>query len=703
MNENSLSRWKSAFLTLQDTAFFDIVRNYLGEIKTPYNKHVLLGNLETFLRSHETRRRMISLLDRRDSRLLTAIHILEAPTHDRIHRFFEGEIGYLDLHHHLMNLQDRLLIYADRSTGDEEILITPLLEEDLLIHVIDPRLLIPSQNARIAAPPEPWLNDSLLTAMLSYLLEKKDIFKSDGTIRKKAEAELREKFPVLFGGSISRRSELKEDNSRINLLFSAFLTTGLLRNTESGIEPDLDSWREFAGLPLPERSCLIMRGSRQKDLFQSWREAEWLMGFISILKITDAYSLPALVRLGRLAANRGPAGVLIQEDWILGLIDFDVLVSNGGDEYSLNPLFPLNPADHPKETCIIIQPNFDIAAKPHLTLPEGIPLAATANIKKYDRFPHYELTKTAFSRALALGYEGKNLRKHLALLNGEALPQNISFSLEEWEREFSGFAMVEGVVILVDEDRRHLFDHHREFRTLFKLNPAPGVYLVDRSSLTQFHKALQNAGIEIMPRLRKAEELPFLETATPPALFDPDLPNPPESRIPRIFFPRSFTPVSPKMPVFTLRDETTPSLDFAEENSPDWKLQEELYRLLSLSDLPEDQIQEIRERIRRRIILFPEQIRPDTARKEKMEAKGLNYVGKVLIIEQTIQSTSDYLEIVSRAPDGSPSRILARPKELRRTGSDLILTAHTIPENTVIDIPVKKIGLLRRLRGFLMG
>jgi hypothetical protein len=655
---------------------------------------------------------MISLLDGRDSRLLTAIQILGAPTHERIHRFFEGEIGYLDLHHHLMNLQDRLLIYADRSTGDEEILITPLLEKDLLKQVIDARLLIPSGPARITAPPEPWLSDSLLTAILSFLLEKKDIFKSDGTVRKKAETELREKFPVLFGGSISRRSELREDNSRINLLFSSFLTTGLLRNTESALEPDLDSWREFAGLSLPERYCLIIRSSRQKDLFQSWREAEWLIGFLSVLNKDAAYSLAALVKLGRLAANQGPAGILIQEEWILGLIDFDVLVSNGGDEYSLNPRFPLTPAEQPKEARIIIQPNFDIAAKPHLNLQEGIPLAAALKIKKYDRYPHYELTKTAFSRALALGFEGKTLRRHLEYLNGEELPQNISFSLEDWEREFAGIAMFEGVIILVDEDRRHLIDHHKEFRALFKLNPATGVYLVDRSSIVQFQKGLQNAGIEIIPRLRRAEELPFLETKTLPTLFDPDAADQPGSLPPRIFFPRSFTPVSPRMPVFTVAEAVRGPAESADEHShhktphdsvPAKALQEDLYLRLSVSGLPEDQIQEIRERIRRRIILFPEQIRPDTARKEKTEAKGLNYVGKVLIIEQTIQSTSDYLEIVSRAPDGSPSRILARPKELRRTGSDLILTAHTIPENTVIDIPVKKIGLLRRLRGFLMG
>jgi hypothetical protein len=30
--KNSFSRWKSAFLTLPDAAFFDILRNYLGDL-----------------------------------------------------------------------------------------------------------------------------------------------------------------------------------------------------------------------------------------------------------------------------------------------------------------------------------------------------------------------------------------------------------------------------------------------------------------------------------------------------------------------------------------------------------------------------------------------------------------------------------------------------------------------------------------------
>ena len=710
VNENSPARWKSAFLTLPDAAFFDILRNYLGDIKSPFNKHNLLESLEAFLRRPDTRESLTTLIDEEDGRLLTALYLLDAPTHEELYRFFEGDIGYLDLHHKLLNLQDRLLVYADRKESGEEILINPLLEGDLLAAgVVDIGLLIPSEKVKNFDYPVPWFSDSLLTALLAFLVGEGDFSKSDGGLKKKTEAELRKKIPLLFPD---------EEGSKFAALFAGLGTAGLLRRGEGGKDLDIDAWKDFANLTEEARACILLRCSREEDIFKAWREAEFLVGFLGVLEKDRAYSKDALVKLGRLLAHRSATGLAFTAAWIDGLAAFDALVPADGGTFVPNPRFPARARTAGEEAGIILQPNFEIAAKPDLSLREGLVLAVSASLQKFDQYPQYELTKASFARALSLGFHGRNLALELERLSANKAPQNISFSLEVWEREYGSIALYEGVVLTVDEDRRHLVEHLEELKRYLRLRLAPGVFLTDREALPECRRILKAAGIELFPRVRRSDELPGdrgldglsqgeaeEREARQKTLFDLPEPGPRELLPPRgtVLFPRGFTPVlqpgSPRLPETERKQQKT----YREKAAEAEKLLQAFERKLEETALPEDQARELEERIRKRLVLVPDQLRPDTGRKEKSEAKGLDYVGKVLVIEQTLKNPSSYLEIILRSADGAPTRVLARPRELKKTGTDLVLLAMTIPEDKALEIQVKKISLVRRLRGFLMG
>jgi hypothetical protein len=75
-NPSAIEQWKRNMLTLPDERFFEIMRNYLGKLKTPYNKHTLIRDLTAFLQKKETRRRIISLIDEGDAVLLTALYVI---------------------------------------------------------------------------------------------------------------------------------------------------------------------------------------------------------------------------------------------------------------------------------------------------------------------------------------------------------------------------------------------------------------------------------------------------------------------------------------------------------------------------------------------------------------------------------------------------------------------------------------------------
>ena len=54
--------WRESLLTMNDTHFFELLRMYLGEIKTPFNKQKLIEELSAFLRKDENVNVIVSLL-----------------------------------------------------------------------------------------------------------------------------------------------------------------------------------------------------------------------------------------------------------------------------------------------------------------------------------------------------------------------------------------------------------------------------------------------------------------------------------------------------------------------------------------------------------------------------------------------------------------------------------------------------------------
>jgi hypothetical protein len=674
-------RWKAAFLTLPDEAFFDILRNYLGEFKTPYNKHDLLENLRQFLLKKETRRRIIGLVDENDARLLTAISVLDSPAPDALYRLFEGEISYLDLHYRLLNLQDRLLIYSDKARGAEEIVFTPFLEEEIRDFALDPGLLLSREAVRGTKIPPPWPGDTLLLAFFSCVLEDGDMLKTDGSLKKKAENFLKEKIPPLF----------EAGGSRVPLLTGALQTLKMIRRKDL-LEIDLEAWKEFAAFAPRFRLCLLAAAAFYDDFLEVWKEAQWLSSFLAYLETGTAYSATSLIRLGRLVS---PAAQASGRDasWLEKLAAFSILVPHKENAFILHPLFSSPEQAAEESPPVIAQPNFDIGVFSHLRLGEGLVLAAACRPVRYDVYSRYELSKTSFARALALGFDGETVERGLTALCGGKLPQNVVFSLNAWEHEYASIAFLEGVVITAQEDRRHLLEHHREFQKFVALTPAPGVYVIARKDFSSCLRILRGAGIEILPRLRKAEDLPRPENSSPALLSGWGGRG--------IVFPGTFQPPVLRFPL--LKKTAAEGQGKARQKPPPPDIDRELFDALAQAKLPEDLAGEVRQRIKRKLIIFPNQIQPELIRGERTEAKGLNYVGKTLVIDQALESKNDYLEIVVRTSSGAPSRMLVRPKVLRRSGADLILEGENLPGGKSVTIPVKKISLVRRLRGALLG
>nr|MBP7495484.1 hypothetical protein [Spirochaetales bacterium] len=340
IQEDELSRWKAAFLKLPDSAFFELLRNYLGELKTPYNKHTLLESLEGYLRNPDTRARILALIDPADALLLTAIFYLPHPSREALSRLVVGEFGYLELHNKLLNLQDRLLIYAIRDEAEEEFSLTPLLQDDLLERVIDPELLIPSRPARVSQPPPLLLNDTLLSSLLSFFLDQEIVLKADGSLRKQIETRLFEVFPLF-----------QNDPSLFSRIFQSFQALGLIRIKNNRAVPDLPVWKEFCTFTPAERILLLLRAMHGNELIVSCREGQWLNGFLRHIPPGKGFSRTGFLRYALLCMFHGGEDLPIDTDWIDDLCQFHILIpaepENGSAQSKDAAFFTLNPALYP--------------------------------------------------------------------------------------------------------------------------------------------------------------------------------------------------------------------------------------------------------------------------------------------------------------------------------------------------------------------
>jgi len=689
IREDELSRWKAAFLKLPDSAFFELLRNYLGELKTPYNKHTLLESLEGYLRNPDTRARILALIDPADALLLTAIFYLPHPSREALSRLVAGEFGYLELHNKLLNLQDRLLIYAIRDEAEEEFSLTPLLQDDLLERVIDPEILIPSRPAYAFQPLPLLLNDTLLSSLLSFFLDQEIVLKADGSLRKQIETRLFEAFPLF-----------QNEPSLFSRIFRAFQVLGLIRIKNNRAVPDLPVWKEFCTFTPAERILLLLRAMHGNELIVSCREGQWLNGFLRHIPPGKGFSRTGFLRYALLCMFHGGEDLPIDTDWIDDLCQFHILIpaepENGSAQSKDAAFFTLNPALYPNplpkgQPRLILQPNFEATIVPGTVLSDSFFLAVCCRIRRYDLYPAFELTKHSFYRALAEGLTATSTCLTFKNLTTAEVPQNISMQLTSWENEYHRIRSSDLVIVQVDETQRTVLEQHGKLQKLIQLNPAPGIYLVRKENIEAFVSILKDMGMEIPP---PPSELGVFQSDEEKA----------EQRLFFYFFPwNSSSPRIDFPDLFPLPKNGSNALPGKEKEVSASRMMKELIQQAESLDMPEDHRTEILYKIQRKLILHPDQIKPETKKLERTEAKGLDYAGKAVLIEQVISSPSDYVEVQVRNARGSPERFFLRPRELRKTGPDLVLIGSTLPKGEEVEIPVRKISLVRRIRGFLVG
>ncbi|MDR1747492.1 MAG: hypothetical protein LBR47_00350 [Spirochaetaceae bacterium] len=714
-------KWREALTTLPDHHFFELMRMYLGEIRTPFNKQKLIEELGAFLHRPENREALIRLLDDMDLLVLAAVRALSVPTQEKLVKLFSGTFPFAVLYERLLNMEERLILFRIREDGESVFHINPYIFDD-----VEPytgiSLLLP-----VTAPPDsgplrfssPFPDDLTLGSLLPFFMHTKDAVKNDGVLKKRIGTVIRDVFPSLL------------ESQDVPRLIDSLKNLLLLRQQQFSLVPDIGRWYSFAGVSPRDRYLYLAaaacgHGTREALV----QNARLILDIVFSLPETGGFTESALYRSAFIQRERwsprdhtgrpfrqGRFAALLEKEALLGEpaskemtsleagavpgsgggnpAEGDLLVENAiafglivkrGDLYYRNPFFTAGAGGTPESVPAESAPGYlHVDGGFSVTIFPGLPLGALLDVLVFlevlsvDTAGRFELTKRSCLSGFDCGFTPDEIISRLEKKSSHSLPQNIVFSINEWYTGFTAVSLYHGYVVQAEESRRVVIENSGLIAPRIRKILAPGIYLLDFASHEEAVAAFRMAGIDSLGTVNSAlpqEGVPGRGSAG----ILPPLPV------------RSFAGVDP---------EPVPRKPGGEE------IISSLYRAVDAMKLPGDQAEALRSRISRKVVLSPVQLRPESVRFEQVEAGGMDFLGKVRVVEHAIASASLVeLSYDDNSRDGNPRDsnpgrrvLLGSPVKIEKREGDSFLKLITEPEGRSENVSIGKASTVKRIRG----
>lgn len=702
MSPESVIAWREAMTRLADQYFFDLLRMYLGAIKTPFNKQRLIEELSAFLRKKSTKRRILESLDAEDLLVVAAVREIQSPTQQRIVSLLSPSSSFSSVYERVLNLEERLIIYRKGDEFSRAYAVNPLLEDELAPYANRAALFYPLSRGT-SAHAAMRVDDLVLAALYGVFLLEGDSVKNDGTLRKKT-----------MTGILERISRLEGNEALAALLVTALRNLSLLTLVDGRLVPDSSRWQAFAQGTPQERVAYVAAaatGRHQRERLQ--RAAQGFIDYLSALEPGARYDEAHLRRLSFLISEREPAAKLSRaRTRFSSMIGDDAGTTDpaesGGVDYTaiallfgalvdrLDGTFERNEAFFdtalPSNPSLVVSPTFEVIVFPGLPLSALLPLVAFLEVRDVQTAGQFVISRRSCTCAFDLGLSAEQIASAVSKVARTDLPGNVSFTVADWYRNYSSVSLYHGYVLRVDEGRRAVFERNEQVSPWIAKVLAPGVYLLALASEEDLAELCSRAGLDFVPSV-----------STPPV-------KPPATRLPSLC-------VGPSAPIHAAAGADAPSTEDAAEKlashpaglKPAGALnaegirarKSELLDHLGAMEMDADVREALASRIERKIILTPEQIDPDSVRVEKIEARGMDFLGKVRIAESAYAANA-LLEIKLDDKDGGGT-VIGRPIALEKRPGDLMAAVAQEGSTGVIEVSLGRAALVRRIRGSIFA
>lgn len=685
-------RWRETLATMNDERFFEIMRVYLGEIKSPYNKDNLIERLSSIFRKNQNKEKILTYLSEFDIKIITAISSIKDATHEKLTDFFKTEYSISQIYSEILNLTERLIIYSyfDSETQKNIIAINPLLEETLS-SVVNVKILLPEPVPVEHNFDSPFtLNPTFIAGFISYIYENPSMCKNNASLKKRDAERLEEIFPG--------RADC------IQYLLNAFTNLGLIKLGEKDISIDEARLQSFANLEETKQLAFLSVASATRlgrSGLQS--QAQLLLDTIASIpeegfsktsalhsaflisnKTEDVTNTPVQGRFSRMMEAHRPttsdeySGNLMDPvfDAALefGLVNSTGKTENGDNILKAGIIFQSQHNYMPEKKGILnINAGTSIVILPGLTLKELLPLVQFMNIVSCNTVVEFEVSRKSISRAFDKNLSTQDILDQLETYSAYKIPQNLEMNIEEWHKSYSSAVMYKGYVLKVDEKTERIVENSPKIKPFVNLKLAPGIFLLNIPFDQDAEEFISQSGLELMGSVKTAEA-------------DKDAAAFPLVRSGKNFF----------------ADKNFTEVDFDQIESNKAKTEEikkQLYQKLNAMELTAQQKEYLSTRIDHNIIITDEQLSPETVRMEILEADAMNYAGKCHLIDNAIKA-QDLLEIVIPSEE-NPSRMdifLAKPVLLTKQASDSLLKVQMHNSEETHIFSVSRINHLKIIR-----
>lgn len=692
---NSMNHWADAFEAMPEQQFFKLIRLYLGEVQTPYNRQRLISQLASFIKNAENTQSILSYLDKKDITFLTAIYLIPNVSQQTLLDFFSG-IGISDFYATLSNLSERLIIYSTKDKYSDNVCyhINPILFEPLKPYLSIESIFPEHKIENHFVEDSFCLSQNFLAAFISYIRINKIGCKNDGTIKKNDFTKLEEIF--------------LEQICYLQLLVNAFLNLSLLKDDGKSFILNNSRIEEFAKLSQFEQYSLLCVASCCHFSREGLRKyAQLLMNVLNSIP-EEGFSAKEVLRLLVLAStqkeNKSSFGaksrfsqileqtkikeqsensnqesnvsanlfeVMIESAISFGLLTFSGTTENGTKIYKKNKLPELIPITDNIPKVLNIDSSFTVTLMPGLSLDSLLPLLSFISIKKSGIVTEFEITRQSISVGFDEGWNPNSIFSELEKFINYELPQNLKINVLEWYKSYSSARLFSGYVLKVTDSNIAIAENNPKIKKYIKEKLAEGIYLLDISIDSDIKTFIKDSGLDFLGKIQQAEPSP--ESLSFPKLFE-----------------------NPSVLISleeTLKSSNKKILNVKESHQKITKLEE----LVKQKEISQQQKESLLYKISNRLILSENQLNSTSIRTEVLEADGMDFAGKNHLIEVAIKE-DDMMELTF--PSGNSSgffTIVGKPLKIVKQVGESIVEFQCEPSKEIENFLISKITHLKRI------
>lgn len=692
---NSMNHWADAFEAMPEEQFFKLIRLYLGEVQTPYNKQRLISQLASFIKNAENTQSILSYLDKKDITFLTAIYLIPNVSQQTLLDFFSG-IGLSDFYATLSNLSERLIIYSTKDKYSDNVCyhINPILFEPLKPYLSIESIFPEHKIENHFVEDSFCLSQNFLAAFISYIRINKIGCKNDGTIKKNDFTKLEEIF--------------LEQICYLQLLVNAFLNLSLLKDDGKSFILNNSRIEEFAKLSQFEQYSLLCVASCCHFSREGLRKyAQLLMNVLNSIP-EEGFSAKEVLRLLVLAStqkeNKSSFGtksrfsqileqtkikeqsensnqesnvsanlfeVMIESAISFGLLTFSGTTENGTKIYKKNKLPELIPITDNIPKVLNIDSSFTVTLMPGLSLDSLLPLLSFISIKKSGIVTEFEITRQSISVGFDEGWNPNSIFSELEKFINYELPQNLKINVLEWYKSYNSARLFSGYVLKVTDSNIAIAENNPKIKKYIKEKLAEGIYLLDISIDSDIKTFIKDSGLDFLGKIQQAEPSP--ENLSFPKLFE-----------------------NPSVLISleeTLKSSNKKILNVKESHQKITKLEE----LVKQKEISQQQKESLLYKISNRLILSENQLNSTSIRTEILEADGMDFAGKNHLIEVAIKE-DDMMELTF--PSGNSSgffTIVGKPLKIVKKVGESIVEFQCEPSKEIENFLISKITHLKRI------